>query len=269
MAVRLIVAAVFIPIIVTVALFMPIIAICISFSVLSAIGVYELIWSTGLLKHPRLLVYSIVLAALIPFWVYFGATATPAVLVLFLYVLVLFLEAMFGHRVTFTEIAGAFFACIIIPFFFSSFIRIGFMPMGRIYILLPFLIPFTSDGGGYFAGMFFGRRKLAPEISPKKTVEGAIGCLFGAVFGILVYGLIMQFGFSYTVNYGVLLLYALLGSVVSQLGDLSFSFIKREFGLKDFGKVFPGHGGVLDRFDSVLFAAPLLELLIRFLPALH
>ena len=91
---------------------------------------------------------------------------------------------------------------------------------------------------------------------------------FGAVAFLLIYGAILQFGFQMQVNYGLLAIYGLLGSVLAQLGDLSFSYIKREYGIKDFGNIFPGHGGVLDRFDSVIFCAPLIELLIRFLPAI-
>lgn len=268
MITRLVVAAIFIPIIVAVVLLLPPVALCISFSILSAIGVYELVWSTGLLKHPRLLVYAIAFAALIPIWAYLGSPPEYAALVLFLYVLILFLEAMFGCRAGFSQISGSFFASLIIPFFFSSFVRVGFLPFGRIYTLMIFLFPFVSDAGGYFVGIRFGRRKLAPEISPHKTVEGSLGCFLGSVLGTLVFGIMLSLLFSYTVNYGVLLLYAVVGSAVSQVGDLAFSFIKREFGLKDFGNLFPGHGGVLDRFDSVLFAAPLLEILYRILPAL-
>ena len=83
----------------------------------------------------------------------------------------------------------------------------------------------------------------------------------------VLYGSVLQFGFDLKVHYLLLALYGALGSVVSQLGDLSFSYIKREYGIKDFGNIFPGHGGVLDRFDSVIFCAPLVELLLHILPA--
>ena len=83
----------------------------------------------------------------------------------------------------------------------------------------------------------------------------------------MLYGVLLHAAFDITVNYPLLAVYGGVGSVVSQLGDLSFSYIKREYGIKDFGNIFPGHGGVLDRFDSVLFCAPLIELFIHFLPA--
>ncbi len=135
-------------------------------------------------------------------------------------------------------------------------------------VLLPLVSAFTSDASALFAGMAFGRHKLAPELSPKKTVEGAVGGLLGAIACTVLYGYIMQTGFGLAVSYPRLAVYGALGSLISQLGDLFFSYIKRQYGIKDYGNIFPGHGGVLDRFDSVVFCAPLTELLIRILPAL-
>ena len=96
-----------------------------------------------------------------------------------------------------------------------------------------------------------------------------MGGFAGAVVCCLLYAAVLRFGFDLEVNYPVFALYGALGSVVSQIGDLSFSYIKRQYGLKDFGNIFPGHGGVLDRFDSVIFCAPLIEILVHFLPAIQ
>ena len=116
--------------------------------------------------------------------------------------------------------------------------------------------------------MLFGKHKLAPELSPKKTVEGAVGGVAGAVLSTLLYGFIVGKWFGApAVRYGLLVIYALLGALAAQFGDLAFSYIKREYKIKDYGSIFPGHGGVLDRFDSVIFAAPLLEILIVSFPA--
>ncbi len=137
----------------------------------------------------------------------------------------------------------------------------------RFYIIFPFVAAFLSDIFALFAGMAFGKHKLAPRLSPKKTVEGAIGGLLGASVGMVIYGLLAKplFGIA-GVSLPLMALCGAVGSVISQLGDLSFSCIKREFGIKDYGSILPGHGGILDRFDSVIFCAPLMEVLLYFLP---
>ena len=163
---------------------------------------------------------------------------------------------------------GSFFFAMLIPYFLSSFVRLHELALGKYLVLLPLIAAFASDAFALFAGMAFGKHKLAPALSPKKTVEGAVGGLLGAVVFCLLYGVILQRGFQVQANYPLLVLYGFLGSLVSQLGDLSFSYIKRQYGLKDFGNIFPGHGGVLDRFDSVIFCAPLIEILVHYLPAL-
>ena len=235
---------------------------------LSMIAVHEVLWSTGFLKHTRISGYSLVLAGLVPFWVYYSGALMPALCGMFVYVVLLFAEAIASHkRITLEKMGGAFFLSVVIPFFLSSLLRIRQMEHWQFLIILPFLVAFLSDAFALFAGMAFGKHKLAPELSPKKTVEGAIGGFVGAIVSAVVYGVVLQMGFSVSVNYFYLIVYGALGSVVSQLGDLSFSYIKREYGLKYFGNIFPGHGGVLDRFDSVIFCAPLIELLIQFLPA--
>ena len=243
-------------------------ALCLLIAGLSVISVHEVLWSTGFLKHARISGYSIVLAGLIPFWVYYDGESLPALCGLFVYVLLLFAEAIASHkRIGLEKLGGAFFLSVVIPFFLSSFLRIRHMEHWEYLILLPLVAAFISDAFALFAGMAFGKHKLAPELSPKKTVEGAVGGFAGAVVCTMVYGAVLQFGFQVPVDYLCLAVYGALGSAVSQLGDLSFSYIKREYGIKDFGNILPGHGGILDRFDSVIFCAPLMELLIRFLPA--
>ena len=243
-------------------------ALCLLIAGLSMISVHEVLWSTGFLKHARISGYSIVLAGLIPFWVYYDGESLPALCGLFVYVVLLFAEAIAAHkRISLEKLGGAFFLSIVIPFFLSSFLRIRQMAHWQYLILLPLEAAFLSDAFALFAGMAFGKHKLAPELSPKKTVEGAVGGFAGAVVCTVVYGAVLQFGFQVPVNYLYLAVYGALGSAASQLGDLAFSYIKREYGLKDFGNILPGHGGILDRFDSVIFCAPLMELLLHLLPA--
>ena len=115
--------------------------------------------------------------------------------------------------------------------------------------------------------MFLGKHKLAPHISPKKTIEGAVGGAAAGALCAFLYGLLLQkLGFG--VHQLSLTLFGLLGSVVAQLGDLTFSAFKRQYGIKDYGKILPGHGGILDRFDSIYYLAPLTEVWIAMAPAI-
>ena len=244
-------------------------ALCLLIAGLSMIAVHEVLWSTGFLKHTRISGYSIILAGLIPFWVYYDGRPLPALCGLFVYVGLLFAEAIASHkRLSLEKLGGAFFLTVVIPFFLSSFLRIRQMEHWEPLLILPLVAAFISDAFALFAGMAFGRHKLAPELSPKKTVEGAVGGVAGAVLSTLLYGFIVGKWFGApAVRYGLLVVYALLGALAAQFGDLAFSYIKREYKIKDYGSIFPGHGGVLVRFDSVIFAAPLLEILIVSFPA--
>jgi len=121
--------------------------------------------------------------------------------------------------------------------------------------LLIFICAWATDTAAIFGGKFFGKHKLAPNLSPKKTVEGMISGVVGAVLGFLVFTLVQDLCFDMEVNYLRRLLIAIPASLVSQVGDLVASAIKRDCGIKDYGNLFPGHGGVMDRFDSVMFVA--------------
>lgn len=267
---RVMFAVVGIPIVLVIFFCLPPIWLPIMFSVLSMLALHEVLWSTGFVKHARISAYSILVAGLIPFWVYFGANERLFLCGVFCYVLLVFCEALASkYSVTLEKMGGAFFFALMIPYFLSAFIRIKLQngALGEFYILLPMVAAFCSDTFALFAGLAFGKHKLAPTLSPKKTVEGSAGGLLGAIVCCCIYGAVMQVGFHLEVNYAALVLYGGLGSIVSQIGDLSFSYIKRQYGLKDFGNIFPGHGGVLDRFDSVIFCAPLIEVMIWLLPA--
>ncbi len=273
MLTRVVVAVVCIPIIFLV-FFLPVpILLPIAISVLSMMALHEVLWSTGFVKNSWISGLSIALAGVIPFWVFIGEGMKSALCGIFLYFILTFAVAISSrYTVTMEKMGGAFFFAMLIPYFLSSFVRIdqlnGGSGIGKFYILLPLVVAFTSDTFALFAGMAFGKHKLAPELSPKKTVEGAVGGFVGAIVCSMIYGLVIRLWFGYEVNYFLLALYGALGSPIAQMGDLSFSYIKRQYGIKDFGNVFPGHGGVLDRFDSVIFCAPLLEILIRWLPAI-
>ncbi|SNR89116.1 phosphatidate cytidylyltransferase [Anaerovirgula multivorans] len=120
-------------------------------------------------------------------------------------------------------------------------------------IWLIFIIAWSTDTFAYFGGYFFGKRKLCPKVSPKKTVEGAIAGVLGCMFSCGI------FAYVFFIEYMVMIIIlGMIGSILSQLGDLTASQIKRYVGIKDFGNLIPGHGGILDRFDSILFTAPIV-----------
>ena len=152
---------------------------------------------------------------------------------------------------------------MVIPYSFSAFLRMGVSGIHRAYLLLPFILSFACDTFAYFVGCTIGKHKLAPKVSPKKSIEGSIGGLAGNVLCGLMFAFVMDRWFGGSIGYGSMAALALLCGVVAQIGDLSFSLIKREFGIKDYGKLFLAHGGVLDRFDSVLFVTPVIEIVLN------
>jgi len=135
--------------------------------------------------------------------------------------------------------------------------------VGKYVYLLTFVGAWFTDIFAYFTGRFLGKHKLIPDISPKKTVEGSIGGIVFCMIAYVVYGVVLQNMFGLKPNYIALALVAILISFVSQVGDLTLSAIKRKFGIKDFGKIMPGHGGLLDRFDSVIPVSLLLYLAFK------
>lgn len=269
MLTRVAVALVGLPVLLYIIYGAPAWAIPVALSALSAMGVYEALWSTGFLKcSPRVVAYSILVSAAVPFWVYAGSPAHYAQLVLLVYVIALFAENIASENtIGLGRLGGGFLLALFVPYFLSAFVHLRGMENWRFYVIFPFVTAFLSDIFALFGGMAFGKHKLAPKLSPKKTVEGAVGGLVGASAGMVVYGLLAGplFGIS-GVNLPLMALCGAVGSVISQLGDLSFSCIKREFGIKDYGSILPGHGGILDRFDSVIFCAPFMEVLLYFLP---
>ena len=263
---RIITAAVLVPLLLLVLYVAPKIVTAILFSLLSAFAAIELLYNTGLVKHFRLVIYSAVTAAVIPVWCYFGMNKALALALVLVFLGLLFMELMLsGLKLRFEKLCVCAIAGLLIPFMLSSLVRIISVDGGRYRILIPFVVAFLSDTGAYFIGCRFGKHKLAPVISPKKSLEGVVGGVAFAVIGMLLYLLVVQL-LGCTVHYGFALIYGFVGSLVGVFGDLCFSVIKRQTGIKDYGNLIPGHGGVLDRFDSMLFVSPLIELLLDILP---
>ncbi len=149
---------------------------------------------------------------------------------------------------------------------FTLFVRMMAEQSYRAFwVILGLGVPWLSDSAAYFVGRKLGKRKLCPVISPKKTVEGAVGGIIGGVLGAVVIGLVFLLIYrGVTINFWYLILVGVVNSVVSVFGDLFFSVIKRSCDIKDYGTIMPGHGGLLDRFDSVIFCIPLLYILSKY-----
>ena len=264
---RIMVALVGLPLLIVILFFSPVIVLTVAFSALCAIAAYELLGATQAVHNRRLVLYAAIFAALVPLWYYFGCRIVGAVGGVFVLMLLLFGEAIASRQtMQVEEMAMTVFAALVVPSMLSVFVLMADLEHARLYMFLPFVSAFTSDAFALFAGMRFGKHKLAPHLSPKKTIEGSVGGFLGAALCCVLYGLVIGKVLGHAPVYWVLALYGLLGSLVSQMGDLSFSYIKRQYGIKDYGHLFREHGGVLDRFDSVTFCAPLTYLLLMIVP---
>ena len=223
---------------------------------ISLIGVYEYLKCVGYDKKPAIYVPACGMAGVIPVCAnYSHGTAFFVILlaVSFAYMFYLFAYAVFHHgKVSFSSVAGVFTGVFYILFSFTCLVIIRRIPNGEYIYLLAFIGAWVTDTFAYFTGWLFGRHKLIPEVSPKKTIEGSVGGTVFCIGAFILYGFIIGETTDISPNYIALGVVALFVSVISQIGDLVFSLIKREHGVKDYGKLFPGHGGVLDRFDSVI-----------------
>ncbi|MCL2227782.1 MAG: phosphatidate cytidylyltransferase [Oscillospiraceae bacterium] len=272
MKTRIIAAVIFVPLIFIVLVFLPAYVLTGVVAIICAVSAYELLHAIGGKLNDRVRIYAVLSSIIIPIGAYFEMVGMVFPAVLLVLMSLTFVEAIVGfqtvRRVTFAQVMTAIFAGALIPLMLSSLISLKLMPNGHLLVLLPIISAFITDAGGYFTGMFIGKKNAFPLVSPKKTVEGCVGGLAAGTFSIIVFGVVVLFTTMNIVVFWALLLYGILGSVLSQLGDLAFSVIKREFDIKDYGRLIPGHGGMLDRFDSMIFAAPAMYLLVLLIPAI-
>ena len=154
---------------------------------------------------------------------------------------------------------GLFYAGIMLSYIY----KVRILENGGYLVWLVFIGAWGSDTFAYITGMTIGKRKFLPKLSPKKTLEGCIGGVVGAAFVGFLYGLIFSQHFTLVSNPKVaFMIICGSSSIISQLGDLTASAIKRDHKIKDYGRLIPGHGGILDRFDSIIFVAPVVYYLI-------
>ena len=223
---------------------------------ISLVGVYEYLKCLGYGKNLFVLLPAFVMAALLPSFAHKASGISYILIVvaaLSLYMFYLFAYAVFCRgSEKYSSLSSAFTGVFYIVLAFVCLVIIRRMINGQYVYLLTFIGAWVTDTFAYFTGRFLGKHKLIPEVSPKKTVEGSIGGIAFCIGSYILFGYIVSIYANLSPNYLLLGIAALFVSVISQIGDLIFSLIKRENGIKDYGKLFPGHGGVLDRFDSVI-----------------
>ena len=255
----------------------PVLPVALAF--LSCVATYE-IEKCVQLKNKAVMGVSLVFSALVPVYYNYASAlaergiALPVTSIAVIYVLALFVLMLTNYKNTkFEDVAAVLVASIFVPWALSTLAMVCRIDKqfpeqfdghhGVFYILFALFCALISDTFAYFTGKFFGKHKLT-EISPKKTVEGAVGGVVGAVISCVILFAIFDncFFTVHTVTYLEVILMSLVLAVIGICGDLSASVIKRNFGVKDFGNLFPGHGGVMDRCDSILFVSTALYALI-------
>lgn len=227
-------------------------------ALITAIMVFELLSAKKLHNNPFVLIPCLLFTLAQPAIILLNAGLFP----LFIFVIVMCLIMITNNtRVNYSDITFALIGTLLVSWGMCSILIMP--PIYYNYYAFFFVIclgvPWCADAGAYFSGVFLGQHKLCPNVSPNKTVEGFIGGIAAGTLSALIIGFVFSFLYPKAeFNYGILLIIGALSSIISVLGDLTFSLIKRSCKIKDYGSFFPGHGGFLDRFDSVIFTAPLV-----------
>ena len=242
-------------------------------ALLAAIGVFEMIGCIGLRGKLEVLLPSLIIAFAVPIMsryivklngkISYCLAVIAAVLFIYMYYLMVLAVVSKGTK-SIMDMALVFLTTAYISIGFASILMLRDLPHGQFLYLLVFIGAWVTDGAAYFVGRAIGKHKLIPDVSPKKTVEGAIGGSIFCALSFLAYGLVVAHFSDSTVNAVEIIIAGLIISVISQFGDLIASLIKRHYGIKDYGKIFPGHGGVMDRFDSIISIAPFLLMLCAY-----
>ncbi len=237
----------------------------IAVTLISTVAVYEVLNALGLTRFKLMTTVSLLVPTVLTILSYQKSELYMPVI--FVFASIFMLCMLLNHKDCTFDVASKFISVIVfIPLCFLHVTmtrRLGFENLDVLVILLGCWI---TDSCAYFAGYFFGKHKLAPEISPKKTIEGSIGGIVGVSAIMTAYAAIAANIMGLGVNLISAALIGIICGFLSQCGDLCASIIKREHGIKDFGNIMPGHGGVMDRFDSLLFVAPVVYYILCYYP---
>ena len=238
----------------------------------SLMAMFEILRVLGLEKRWSVSLPTYIISALMPVFAYdlfLGEGAVYAknyillcMCIIFTYLLYIMGASVFSKGKLSVSLAATVF--MMLTYVVSSFTALSlirYIKGGEVIFVLVFIVAWISDAGAYFVGSLLGKHKLIPEVSPKKTVEGAIGGIVIAILAFLLYGWGVELFTDYEANYAVLAISGGILAVISQVGDLIASLLKRGHGIKDYSNILPGHGGIMDRFDSIIaVSTPLLAI---------
>lgn len=240
-------------------------------AVLSAVGVYEMLGCIGVKKRKYISVPLIAIAGAFPILErYFsgrdnGTVEFLAVCFTIAFLLMMYLVMTPVFTLGATDISEASTAFVTSVYVMTGFVSLAILrdiKHGQYLFYIPLVAPMLCDIFAYLAGRAFGKHKLIPKISPNKTVEGSIGGTLACTLFCVLYGVVLNSNFEKMLPIWTFAVGGVVIAVISQLGDLAASAIKRKYDIKDYGKIFPGHGGVMDRFDSIVATVPIFTLLV-------
>ena len=229
-------------------------------STVTLICLYEIFKCVGVVKKLYVTIPFYIYGVIAPLLMRYNPTGNPMAFALIsfivgaLYLIYLFSLIVWSHgKLKFSDMLSVFAIAVYIVAAMSSILYVRDYGEGGKYLyLLIFIGAWTTDIFAYFTGYLFGKHKLIEDVSPKKTIEGSIGGIIFCALAYVGYGFIVKHFFSMDANIIFLAISGVIISVISQIGDLIMSVIKRHYGVKDYGNIFPGHGGMLDRFDSII-----------------
>lgn len=273
---RIIVAVIFVPLLIWIMVFLPPIVWTLVVTLIAAVAAFEFLRAMGV-SDRRIIAWTVLAAALVPLLCWgenllgeslrgYSYVYLPALILL----IFPFFHAIgtYGRpdEVPAAHLMSCYFAGIVIPLALTALVELKCMEHGRYLVLLAVLLAFITDGGAYFVGVFLGKHRGITAVSPNKSLEGYIGGFVTGVVFAVAYGLVIQAVEQIPANLPGLAVYGFFGALATELGDLAFSYVKRQRGVKDYGHLLPGHGGMLDRFDSMIFCGPVILLCAVALP---
>ena len=263
MKIRSLTSAIILAVMVPVLIFSKYLIYPIALAIFAVAAVFELLRVIGVHKNYKISIPAYIMAAALPVLTHdIFLDQNPelqknymlfAVATVFTYMLYIMALAVFSDgELRFSKIAEVFLAVTYVVMSFTALCLLRYIRNGTWCFFLVFLSAWGTDVGAYCVGSLIGKHKLLPKVSPKKSIEGAVGGTVFAILLFLLYGFAVSKFTELTPNYILLGIEGAMLSVISQVGDLIASLIKREYGVKDYGKILPGHGGIMDRFDSIL-----------------